>query len=55
MICRIVDGFYFKSRKNFKTFFNLSLSFRLVEQVLSRLQPGLSEARLASALENLGR
>jgi len=28
---------------------------RLVEQVLSRLQPGLSEARLASALENLGR
>merc|ERR1712241_257464 len=28
---------------------------RLVEQVLSRLQPGLSEARLASALEYLGR
>jgi len=28
---------------------------RLVEQVLSRLQPGLSEARLALALENLGR
>merc|ERR1712060_402113 len=28
---------------------------RLVERVLSRLQPGLSEARLASALENLGR
>ena len=48
--CRTVDGFYFKSPKNF-----LNLSFRLVEQVLSRLQPGLSEARLASALENLGR
>ena len=23
--CRIVDGFYFKSRKNFKTFVKLSL------------------------------
>ena len=28
---------------------------RLVEQMLGKLQPGLSEGRLAAAMDNLGR